>query len=57
MGDQLLTTKEVAERLSVSKTTVKRWIADGKLKAYKFGRDYKVEARSVEALISSSRTN
>lgn len=35
-----LTVNEVAERLSVSPRTVRRWIANGDLPAYKVGPSY-----------------
>ena len=51
----MLSTREVAERLNVSTSTVKRWIKEGKLDAYQMGRDYKVEEISVVELMEKSK--
>lgn len=49
--DDLLTLKEVASRFSVSERTVKRWIADGRIKAYRTGpRLIRVDAHSLDFL-------
>ena len=41
------TTKELSEYLKVSGPSIKRAIKDGKLKAFKVGRDWRVEKKSV----------
>jgi excisionase family DNA binding protein len=46
----LLTTKEVAERLSVSVRRVHALIQDGRLHAEKFGRDYMIKEEDLKSV-------
>lgn len=49
----LLTISDVADQLQVSKKTVRRWIADGRLPAIRLGPTLiRIDASSVEALRS-----
>jgi excisionase family DNA binding protein len=43
-----LTTNEVAERLGVTRRRVLALIADERLPAQKFGRDYKIDERDLK---------
>src|SRR5437764_850808 len=52
--ERLLTTQEVADRLSVDKKTVLRYLHSGKLKGSRFGRDWKISEGSVAALLTRS---
>lgn len=45
---QFLTAQEAAERLGVHRQVIYHWIHQGRLKAEKFGRDWMVDAESVE---------
>ncbi|WP_168627354.1 helix-turn-helix domain-containing protein [Cryobacterium sp. BB307] len=46
-----LTLRDTAERLSISEKSVRRWIADGRLKAVRIGpRMIRVDAASIAAL-------
>lgn len=49
----LLTTKEVAERLRVSKMTVNRMIHAGLLEAIRPGRSYRIKRASFQAFLDS----
>lgn len=51
---ELLTQQQVAEELCVDVSTVRRWIANGKLQAYRVGnsRTIRVERASVDALLT-----
>lgn len=40
--------KDVAELLSISETTVRRWIADGKIPAYRLNRQYRFNRQEIE---------
>ena len=53
--ERLLSTHEVAERLSVDKKTVLRYLRAGKLTGSRIGRDYRIPEGSVSALLR--RTN
>src|SRR5215218_1214300 len=54
MEDRHFSLSEVAIGLRVSERTVRRWIKDGKLKAYKPGRDYRIPESAVRALVEES---
>ncbi len=47
-----LTPEEVAERLRVDVTTVRRWLADGDLRGYKLpgGKLWRIPAEEVERI-------
>jgi excisionase family DNA binding protein len=49
--EELLTIDEVAEYLRVSRSTVRRMIADGRLQAVTIGRQWRITKEAVEALI------
>jgi chromosome partitioning protein len=53
--DRLLSTQEVAHRLSVDRKTVLRYIRSGKLTGSRIGRDWRIPQSSVDALLQ--RTN
>ncbi len=55
-GDEILTTKEVADELKVSERRVRKWIRDGDLVATDLGRDYRIYRRDLEDFISKRRT-
>ncbi|SET38440.1 DNA binding domain-containing protein, excisionase family [Natronincola peptidivorans] len=44
---EILTTKQLAEFLQISDQTVKRAIKSGKLKAFKVGKDWRIEKEAV----------
>lgn len=46
--DTLLSVKQVTERLSVTKSTVRRWIREGKLAALYVGPTHRVRIRLSE---------
>ncbi len=46
-----LTADEVAEDLRVHVSTVREWIRQKKLKAAKFGRDYRIKRKDYEEFI------
>ena len=49
-----LSAEEIAEDLNMSVTTVRAWIRDQKLRAGKFGRDYRVQRADYEEFIEKS---
>ena len=49
------TASEVANRLKVSVRTVRRWIAQGDLRAHRFGRAVRVSSEDLEAFERQSR--
>lgn len=55
MSDTYLTVPAVAAQLSVNVQTIRRYIADGKLAAYRFGRDYRIAPADLTAFLASTR--
>src|SRR5215218_2186730 len=53
--ERLLSTQEVATRLSVDRKTVLRYLRSGKLNGSRIGRDYRIPEGAVDALLR--RTN
>jgi excisionase family DNA binding protein len=51
---QLLTVAQVADRLSVSQISVRRWIASGKLKHVRLNRSVRVPLDSVEQIVKAN---
>lgn len=50
----LLTVHETAERLKVKESTVRTWIRDKKLRAIKFGREWRVAVIDLEAFLNEN---
>ncbi len=55
MQDGLVTTKHVAQRLGLDLKTVRRYIKQGKLKASRIGRDWRISESSLNALIEAAQ--
>ena len=51
LSDNWLTAEEIAEDLRVHVSTVREWIRQKKLKAAKFGRDYRIKRKDYEEFI------
>lgn len=51
MSKEWLTSDEIAEELRVHVATVREWIRQKKLKAAKFGRDYRIKRKDYEEFI------
>lgn len=47
LNESYLTTAEAAKRLGVSTGRVRQFLADGRIKARKFGRDWAIPASAV----------
>lgn len=54
--EKLLTAKQVAERLSVSRVTLWRLARDGKIEAHRIGKQLRFEREEVEAFIKRTST-
>jgi excisionase family DNA binding protein len=52
---QWLGTRQAADRIGVTQRTLYRFIDDGKLPAYKFGRVIRVKIDDVDRFIDASR--
>lgn len=53
---EVLTADEVASYLRVSKTTICRWCKDGKLRAFRIGRGWRVQRSDLEDHIRQAVT-
>ncbi len=53
LSKPLLTVHEVAELLKVKESTVRAWINDRALRAIKFGRDWRVAQKDLEAYLNA----
>lgn len=50
--EEILTVKEVAEHLKLSRTTVWRWCQDGRISAFKLGRNWRIRRSDVERILA-----
>lgn len=51
MTESLYSTSEVAMLFKVNRVTIYRWIKEGKIKAYKIGKLYKISVSEVMRLL------
>src|SRR5262249_12343421 len=52
MSSDWLTVEEIATDLRIKQSTVREWIRQKKLKAAKFGRDYRIKRQDYEEFIA-----
>ena len=55
--DEILTVREVAEYLKLSRTTIWRWCLEGKLKAFKVGRGWRIHRSEIEKITEQNTHN
>lgn len=55
MNNEFYTLQEVADLLKVQYLTIFRWVKGGKLSAYKFGKQYRVSAETLQHFIDSAK--
>lgn len=53
--DYLVSLPEACKFLDVSDATIRRYIKDGKVPAYNFGKEYKFKIQELSEFISSTR--
>ena len=51
-----MTTHEIAELLKVSEPTVRNWIHARELRAIKFGREFRIAVKDLEAFVNAHAT-
>lgn len=56
MSTQWLKVEDIARELDLHVNTVRGWIRDGKLKATRFGRDYRIKREDYEKFIEERTT-
>ena len=54
--EQFYTAKELAEKLRVNIMTIYRYIKAGKLKAYKIGKEFRVDKEEFDNFLSKVKT-
>jgi excisionase family DNA binding protein len=57
MSTEWLSVEKIAEELDVPLNTVRAWIREGKLTAYKPGREYRVKREDLNKFLEETRTN
>lgn len=50
----LLTVHETAEQLKVKESTIRAWIRDKKLRAIKFGREWRIAEIDLESFLNEN---
>lgn len=50
----LLTVHETAAHLKVKQSTIRAWIRDGRLRAIKFGREWRIMSTDLEKFLNSN---
>ncbi len=55
--EEFYTAEELADKLRVNIMTIYRYIKAGKIKAYKFGKDFRFEKNEFESVLKKSKTN
>lgn len=56
MSTQWLKVEDIARELDLHVNTVRGWIRDGKLKATRFGRDYRVKREDFDKFVQERTT-
>jgi len=52
---EFYTTEEIKELLQISSMTVYRYIKAGKIKAYKFGKEFRVKNKDLKTFLDNSK--
>lgn len=55
--EEFYTAEELADKLRVNIMTIYRYIKAGKIKAYKFGKEFRVEKSEFESFLKKASTN
>lgn len=56
LSKPFFTTHEIAELLKMSEATIRHWIHEGDLRAVRFGREFRVAAKDLEAFVNAHAT-
>jgi len=56
LSKPFMTTHEIAELLKVSEATVRTWIHESELRAVRFGREFRVAVKDLEAFVNAHAT-
>ena len=53
--DKFYTAEQLAEALQLNVMTIYRYIKAGKLKAYKFGKDFRIDKKEFERFVKKAK--
>jgi len=53
--EEFYTTEELAEKLRVNIMTIYRYIKAGKLKAYKFGKEFRIDKKEFDRFLRDAK--
>ena len=53
---EFYTAQELADKLEVNIMTIYRYIKAGRLKAYKFGKEFRIDAKEFAAFLNRHKT-
>jgi putative molybdopterin biosynthesis protein len=56
VSERALTTDDVAAALSVTRRAVQKWIHEGELKAFRIGKEFRVDPSELEAFKCARQT-
>ena len=56
LDQEVYTPKEVAEKFKIKKETVQKYIRQGKIEAFKVGREYRVTEEALQKYVEEHRT-
>lgn len=56
MDKEFYTPVEIAEKLRVNVMTIYRYVKDGKIKAYRLGKDLRIDVKEYERFLKSIQT-
>lgn len=56
MADEFYTASELAKKLKVNVMTIYRYIKGGKLRAYKIGKEFRIDKNELEAFLKKAST-
>ena len=55
--EEFYTAKELADKLRVNIMTIYRYIDAKKLKAYKLGKEFRIDKKEFDSFLSKTKTN
>jgi len=55
--EEFYTAKELADKLRVNIMTIYRYIDAGKLKAYKFGKEFRIDKKEFDTFLVKAKIN
>lgn len=56
MNKEFYTSQELAEKLRVNIMTIYRYIKAGKIEAYKFGKEFRIDKKEFDNLLNKTKT-